>query len=257
MKKDGIKVSISGSAADEIYSGYIDHFNQFLYQIKSNKVLLSKTKSDWHRYFEKFVQNKDLKKYDLYFKNKNFRNHIYDNYPNEIFVTKKKSRFYEKKFSADLLRNRMMNELYYEIVPVLLHEDDLNSMNFSIENRTPYLDREIYNFIQTIPTKHFVKNGYLKSILRDSLSKITPNFIIKNRQKKGFNASIYDYIDIRSKRFKSIIESKSKIFNIIKRKKFYDFILKNKSPENSKLIFRFLSAKFFLDQNTQIDKRTK
>ena len=102
----------------------------------------------------------------------------------KFFVNKKKPKFYEKKFSTDLLRNRMMNELYYEIVPVLLHEDDLNSMNFSIENRTPYLDREIYDFIQTIPTKHLIKNGYLKSILRDSLNKITPNFIIKNRKKK-------------------------------------------------------------------------
>ena len=250
MKKDGIKVSISGSAADEIYSGYIDHFNQYLYQIKSNQALLSKTKSDWHRYFQKFIQNKNLRKYDLYFKNKNFREHIYDKYPNEIFVNQNKSKFYEKNFSKDLLRNRMMNELYHETVPVLLHEDDLNSMNFSIENRTPYLDSKIYDFIQTIPTKHLIKNGYLKSILRDSLNKITPNFIIKNRQKIGFNASIYDYINIRSKSFKSIIESKSKIFNIINRKKFYEFILKNKTPENSKLIFRFLSAKFFLDQNT-------
>ena len=252
MKKDGIKVSISGSAADEIYSGYIDHFHQFLYQIKDDRVLLAKTKSDWHRYFKRFIQNKNLRKDDLYFKNKNFREHIYDKYPHEIFVNKKKPKFYEKKFSTDLLRNRMMNELYYEIVPVLLHEDDLNSMNFSIENRTPYLDREIYDFIQTIPTKHLIKNGYLKSILRDSLNKITPNFIIKNRKKIGFNASIYDYIDVRSKSFKSIIESKSKIFNIINRKKFYEFILKNKSPENSKLIFRFLSAKFFLDQNTRL-----
>ncbi len=251
MKKDGIKVSISGSAADEIYSGYIDHFNQFLYQIKGDRNLLSKTTSDWHRYFKKFIQNKNLRKYDLYFKNKNFREHIYDKYPQEIFVNKKKPKFYEKKFSTDLLRNRMMNELYHEIVPVLLHEDDLNSMNFSIENRSPYLDKKIYDFIQTIPTKHFIKKGYLKSILRDSLYKITPNFIIKNRKKIGFNASIYDYIDIRSKSFKSIIESKSKIFNIINRKKFYEFILKDKSPENSKLIFRFLSAKFFLDQNTQ------
>ena len=66
MKKDGIKVSISGSAADEIYSGYIDHFNQFLYQIKDDRVLLAKTKSDWHRYFKRFIQNKNLRKDDLY-----------------------------------------------------------------------------------------------------------------------------------------------------------------------------------------------
>ncbi len=250
MNKDGIKVSISGSAADEIYSGYIDHYNQFLFQIKNNKILFKKTKSEWKKYFKKFIRNKNLKKYDLYFKNKNFRDHIYDDYPDDIFYNKKKIKFTEKKFTNDLMRNRMMNELFYEIVPVLLHEDDLNSMNYSIENRSPYLDREIYNFVQSINTKHLVKNGYLKSILRDSLKNIAPNFIINNRKKMGFNASIYDYVNLKSKTFLSIIYSKSKIFKIINRDKFYKYILNNKTAENSKLIFRFLSVKFFLDQNT-------
>ena len=43
--------------------------------------------------------------------------------------------FTENYYSNDLLRNRMANELLHEIVPVILHEDDLNSMFYSIENR--------------------------------------------------------------------------------------------------------------------------
>ncbi len=249
MKEDGIKVAISGSGADEIYSGYIDHFNQYLYEIRNQKLLFKKTKKDWIKFFKKFIRNKNLKEDNIYLKNQNFREHIYDKYPNEIFIKKKVFKFIEKSFTKDLLRNRMMNELFHEIVPILLHEDDLNSMSFSIENRTPYLDTNIFNFSKSIPTKYLVKNAYLKSILRDSLKKITPNFILSNRQKMGFNASIYDYLDLKSEKFLSIMKSKSKIFEIIDRKKFYGYIVKNKSAENSKLIFRFLSAKFFLDQN--------
>ena len=39
-----------------------------------------------------------------------------------------------------MLRNRMLNELLEEIVPVILFSDDLNCMMHSIENRSPYLD---------------------------------------------------------------------------------------------------------------------
>ena len=47
-----------------------------------------------------------------------------------------------RRYTDDLLRNRMLNELFHEAVPVILHEDDLNAMYFSIENRSPFLDRD-------------------------------------------------------------------------------------------------------------------
>ena len=40
----------------------------------------------------------------------------------------------------------MLNELFHEAVPVILHEDDLNAMYYSIENRSPFLDRELFEF---------------------------------------------------------------------------------------------------------------
>ncbi len=250
MKKDGIKVAISGSGADEIYSGYIDHFNQYMYQIRNLKSLFKKSKLEWEKYFKKYIRNERLKECNLYFNNKNSREHIFYKFPKDIFQKKINGKFKEKKFVNNLLRNRMLNELFHEIVPTLLHEDDMNSMNFSIENRTPYLDTKIFQFSQQIPTKYLVRNGYLKAVLRDSLKNIAPIEILSNRQKMGFNASIYDYLNLKSKSFRLIINSKSNIFKLVKRKKFYDYILKNKSAESSKLIFRFLSVKFFLDQNS-------
>ena len=53
----------------------------------------------------------------------------------------------------------MVNELFHESVPPILHEDDLNAMYFSIENRSPFLDRGLFDWCQSIPTRHLVRNG--------------------------------------------------------------------------------------------------
>ena len=76
----------------------------------------------------------------MYFDNPNFRDHIYLN--NEEFAgfmhNDFKESFSETQFANSLLRNRMLNELFHEVVRVILNEDDLNSMMYSIENRSPY-----------------------------------------------------------------------------------------------------------------------
>ena len=45
------------------------------------------------------------------------------------------------------MKNRMVNEIKHEIVPVVLKEDDLNSMYSSIENRS-FLDTQLYRMFK-------------------------------------------------------------------------------------------------------------
>ena len=54
--------------------------------------------------------------------------------------------FEEKNYSENFLRNRMLNELNHEIVPVILRADDMNSMMYSVENRSPFLDKNLVEF---------------------------------------------------------------------------------------------------------------
>ena len=49
----------------------------------------------------------------------------------------------EKYFLKNLLRNKLINELLYQTIPLALTEDDLNSMYYSIENRSPFLNRDL------------------------------------------------------------------------------------------------------------------
>ena len=84
----------------------------------------------------------------------------------------------------------MLNELFYEAVPVILSEDDNNSMNYSIENRSTYLDTNLLNYTLNLPSKFYMQKGFSKSLLRDSMKNFVDNKILYNTRNVGFNASI-------------------------------------------------------------------
>ena len=73
----------------------------------------------------------------------------------------------EVNYTKSLLRNRI-NELMHEITPVILHEDDLNSMMYSIENRSPFLDINLVEFspqyLQNILLEKDIQNILRKSV---------------------------------------------------------------------------------------------
>src|SRR5262249_18778054 len=127
--------------------------------------------------------------------------------------------FAERYFTGSLLRNRTMNELFHEAIPVILHEDDLNAMYFSIENRSPYLDRELFDFCHRIPTKHLIRDGFAKAILGDSMRGIVPERVLHNRRKVGFNAPIFSFLDTKDPEVQGHLLDRSPIFDHVRRDK--------------------------------------
>ena len=109
-------------------------------------------------------------------KNPAQREHIYldadryASYLNEPFAEP----FEETRDGERLLRNRMCNETHNETIPVILHEDDMNAMHYSLENRSPFLDRHLVEFMAKVPTRHLIRDGYNKKILRDAVAGIVP-----------------------------------------------------------------------------------
>ena len=252
ISKSGFKVAISGLGADELLTGYYDHFLLQLYTLK-NTDSYQKNLSDWKKFIYDKVRNPLLKNENLYIENPQFRDHIYDNSSElKAYLTKPNSNsFKEFSYNKDLFSNRRMNELFNEIIPVMLNNEDLNSMKYSVENRSPYLDRELFEHSFSIPANLLIKNGYAKHILRESLSGILHDKIRLDREKKGFNASIdslVDFNDVNTIDF--LLDSSSPIFDLVKIdevKKLFN----NKPKDNylSKFIFNFISAKLFLEKS--------
>jgi asparagine synthase (glutamine-hydrolysing) len=251
MKKiasSGYKVVVGGVGADEIFSGYYDHHLFYITEAKQNERILAM--SNWNERIKPFVQNPFLKDPELFIRQKNFREHIYlDSGEYASYLREEwNETFVEIKYHNSLLRNRMLNELLNETVPILMHEEDLNAMNASLENRSPYLDRDLVNFMGSVPTKWMVQNGMAKAVLRESVRGVAPNFIINNPRKIGFNVPIEDMLDLRLKSNRDVIFSDSILFDIIDRTKLREIIQNsNLSNSKSKFIFSFISTKLFLD----------
>ena len=143
----------------------------------------------------------------------------------------------------------MLNELFHEITPVILHEDDLNSMRYSIENRSPYLDVNLFEFAYSIPNEHLIQDGYGKLILRKAMNGILNDKVRLDRRKKGFNASINSVVDLNDHATVENLLSDSPVFDIVQREKI-EKLLKQDYFENSykKFIFNFVNTKLFLEQ---------
>lgn len=244
----GFKVVLGGAGADELYTGYYDHH---LFYIAS---LNGKARQDaivsWSSNLKQFIQNPFLSNPNLFIENPNFRNHIY--LDAELFKTflidNFDEKFSENKYHVDSLKNRMLNELFEETIPVIMHEEDLNAMNFSIENRSPYLDRELFETTAKFPTRIMIRNGRAKAILRESVRGIAPNAVLDNARKIGFNAPIEGLLDLNNSDIQRQILSDSPIFDIVNRRFISNFLAKrNLTNSESKFLFSFLSAKLFLE----------
>jgi len=156
--------------------------------------------------------------------------------------------FSERPYTSEVLHNRMLNEMFAESVPVILHEDDLNAMYYSIENRSPYLDRSLFEFAFQIPTRHLVKDGRAKAVLRDAVRGIAPDAVLTNRRKVGFNAPILPFLAKETELSARLLDD-SPIFEHVRRDRVAELSKRTfLSNSESKFLFNFLNAKIFLEE---------
>ena len=142
----------------------------------------------------------------------------------------------------------MLNEMFTESVPVILHEDDLNAMSFSMENRSPFLDRSLFDVAYSIPTPHLIKNGLAKAVLRDAMRGIVPDSILDERRKVGFNASIKELLNISDPKVREYLLDDSSVYNLVSKDKIEKLIQQDDIPNSkSKFLFNFINMKIFME----------
>lgn len=71
-------------------------------------------------------------------------------------------------------------------LPRLLRAEDRNSMAFSIEARTPFLDVRLAEYVSQLPAVYRLHAGWSKYALRRALEVVLPAAIVWRRDKKGF-----------------------------------------------------------------------
>lgn len=251
IRNAGYRVAFSGTSADELFTGYYDHFLLHLCSVRDDPDYQCYL-NGWQRHIASFVRNPVLRDPDLYVRDPGFRAHVFDgrdeieDYLRDSFV----ETFSENAFSSNLLRNRMMNELFFEATPVILHEDDLNSMRYSVENRSPFLDRRLFEFAYSIPDRHLIRDGYGKYILREAMAGILNDQVRLDRRKKGFNASINSLVCFQDRDVRDyLLDPRAAVFDLIRRDRIERLLDMYPVPNHfSKFLFSFINVRIFLQR---------
>jgi len=227
-----------------------DHHNLYLAAVAADPERHAAAVAAWSAHVKPHVRNPFLADPDLFREAPEFRDHIYLNSDQfSASLTQPWSEpFFEARYSDDNLRNRMLNELFHEAVPPILHEDDLNSMYFSIENRSPFLDRGLFETVARIPTRHLMRNGYAKALLREAVRGIAPDAVVDCRRKVGFNAPLLDLLDNGDAEVRDELLAESPIYDIVQRDTVARYLEQSELPNSeSKFLFNVLNAKMFLE----------
>jgi len=247
----GFKVSLMGSGADELFSGYYDHHLLYLAELfQEDESTYSKALEDWRTHVLPLVRNPMFQSPTRYIDNPLYREHIFEGSKNNRQLVRlgNITKFSEVEFSLSLMRNRMLNELFHEVIPVILKEDDRNSMMYSVENRSPFLSYEVLTESLKTDVRHFIYEGRTKSLLREAFDGYLPDYVLNSYRKIGFNASFSEICDIDSIEFQDFLNDNSLYWEIFNRARVKE-VFRNVGDEDylNKTAFSVVSSKIFLD----------
>jgi asparagine synthase (glutamine-hydrolysing) len=203
--KLGIKVVLNGQGSDEAYAGYVKNicgvyltdqllsrkgsFLKEFYQLNTqNKysvpfLIVQMLKSTLNQPFSAYLRTKYQEK-SVNCLNKDFIKENYSHYNSE----------YKFSFKGANFNNYLLNRINHQGLNNILHYEDISSMQQSIEIRSPFMDYRLMEFAFSIPNELKFKNGITKVIQRETIGRMLPDSISKNRKKIGFNTPFFEYI---------------------------------------------------------------
>jgi len=91
--------------------------------------------------------------------------------------------------------SRDLYEIFHiTVLPTLLRNYDRYSMSSGVEIRMPCMDHRLVTYTFSLPWTSKVGGTYTKRIMRDALKGILPESIRTRRDKIGWNAPLYEWL---------------------------------------------------------------
>lgn len=196
-----VTVLLDGQGADEMLAGYLPYYFVYLRQLMKEG-----------RYFvflrEVFSSTDVILKYGsmklsaIIGKNK-------DASPRSVLDTSYFSNYRYESYRpvANNLKLRLLEDIFENSVQCLLRYEDRNAMRFSIEGRVPFLDVNLMRYIFSLPDEAIIKDGWNKSILRNSVTGSLPDLVVKRRNKIGFTTPEHEWFMRMKNRINAIFTS--------------------------------------------------
>lgn len=189
VREKDIKVTIDGHGADELLCGYghiLDAIGDTLPNyFKSYEI--AKTYKDTLSSSSQFTKGPSYLSI--------ITKHTLKHYYRKLYRGEYSSDSNHQNFKKlDSLGKSLYYIFHESILPTLLRNYDRYSMINGVEIRMPFMDHRLVEFLFSIGYESKVRNGFTKSILRDSMQNHMPNEITYRKSKIGFNTPIVDWM---------------------------------------------------------------
>jgi asparagine synthetase B (glutamine-hydrolysing) len=90
-----------------------------------------------------------------------------------------------RRVRGDYVNDQLLKWLLRDTVPDLCHYEDRNSAAHGLEERFPFLDYRIAEFMFRLPWDAKIHRGVSKVLVRESMRGLVPDFVIDSRKKIG------------------------------------------------------------------------
>lgn len=261
-----VRVLLDGQGADELFAGYYEiSFTYYLKDLFKQKFIypwiekinlmsiigehpdmdilyqdvcdvISVVGIDNYKYLTKTDESKSKVPIDSIF-TQQFLESTPDNY-----------RFEETQMSSSLSTLQCYEIEFYPL-PEILHNEDSDSMAFSIETRLPFMDYRIVEFAIGLPSKYKIRGPWTKWIIRKGCKRYLPKAVAKRKNKMGFPAPFARWLreDVETKKIKDVIFDFGKR-NIISADKIEELYSEHMSGkvDNGNLLYRIYSTEIWM-----------
>lgn len=179
----GVKVSLDGQGADELFAGYPAHVLAW----KMEHILRGKPVME----FSPLLQYlRTLLPHEWEF-------HLLKKWKPEFALFSEPSLVNEKegRLALPSLNEVLRRDFESQTLPFLLKAGDRNSMRWGVESRVPFADsHDLIELTFSIPGSNKIQNGLSKVLLRKAMSARVPPSILNRRDKVGFAAPNLEWI---------------------------------------------------------------
>ena len=209
LTRKHVKVALTGDGGDEVFGGY----NKY-YMGKLNRKYTSIVPENIHNQISSFAfklandkSDKRGKRYKLkrFLQSLNYDGEFYNNIISLGFQSTELCNLLRNKSNFNAL-NQLVNNNSSETLKDfksidkqislegdLLVKVDRVSMLNSIECRSPFLNKELWQFTNTLPDNYLINGWNKKYILKEAFKNDFPNDFL-NKSKKGFGVPVGDWL---------------------------------------------------------------
>jgi asparagine synthase (glutamine-hydrolysing) len=106
---------------------------------------------------------------------------------------------FQKIFRADNVKKEsyfdsMTHFDFKTLLPALLQVEDRVSMAHGLESRVPFLDHPLVEFAATMPSNIKFKDGSMKHVLRQAMTRFLPAAVVNRKDKMGFPVPLIEWL---------------------------------------------------------------